>query len=115
MTSLNENILPYCAKVSIVVEPASQSVSQASLLIQELSQLGIHHDQLRLIVFNRVPFSVQLTFGEVEKRLNLKIATAFSPNRELAYQASIENTPIVMLRPEGLTSQQFSQLVDHLI
>jgi CheY-like chemotaxis protein len=115
MTSLNENILPYCAKVSIVVEPAPQSVSQASLLIQELSQLGINPDQLRLIVFNRVPFSVQLTFGEVEKRLNLKIATAFSPNRELAYQASIENTPIVMLRPEGLTSQQFSQLVDHLI
>lgn len=115
MTSLNERILPFCAKVSIVVEPALHSVSQANLLIQDMYQLGIDHEQLRLVVFNRVPFSVQLSFGEVERRLNLKIATAFSPNRELAYQASIENKPIVMLRPEGLTSQQFSQLVDHLI
>ena len=115
MTSLNERILPFCDKVSIVVEPAQQSVLQANLLIQEMYQLGIDHEQLRLVVFNRVPFSVQLSFGEVESRLNLKIATAFSPNRELAYQASIENKPIVMLRPEGLTSQQFSQLVDHLI
>lgn len=115
MTSLNERILPFCDKVSIVVEPADQSISQASLLIQEMSQLGIDHEQLRLVVFNRVPFSVQLSFGEIERRLNLKIATAFSPNRELAYQASTEKKPIVMLRPEGLTSQQFSQLVEQLI
>jgi MinD-like ATPase involved in chromosome partitioning or flagellar assembly len=115
MTSLNERILPFCDNVSIVVEPADQSISQASLLIQEMSQLGIDHEQLRLVVFNRVPFSVQLSFGEIERRLNLKIATAFSPNRELAYQASTEKKPIVMLRPEGLTSQQFSQLVEQLI
>jgi MinD-like ATPase involved in chromosome partitioning or flagellar assembly len=80
-----------------------------------MSQLGIDHEQLRLVVFNRVPFSVQLSFGEIERRLNLKIAAAFSPNRELAYQASTEKKPIVMLRPEGLTSQQFSQLVEQLI
>lgn len=115
LTSLNEKVLPCCDSVFIITEPAPHSVAQVKTLIQELPQLNINHEQIKLIVFNRVPLNLQLSFGEVEEQLNLKIASAFSPNRDLAYQAAIENTPIVSLKPEGITAQQFNQLAVNAI
>jgi MinD-like ATPase involved in chromosome partitioning or flagellar assembly len=94
----------------IIVEPIPQSISQSKSLIDELSQLGISPDRIKLAVFNRIHSSLQLSFGEVEDQLGLKIATAFSPNRELINQASIEHTPYIILKPEGLTAQQINQL-----
>lgn len=110
ITMLNQRVLPYCSEVVIIVEPIPQSISQSKSLIDELSQLGISPDKIKLAVFNRIHSSLQLSFGEVEDQLGLKIATAFSPNRELINQASIEHTPFIILKPEGLTAQQINQL-----
>jgi MinD-like ATPase involved in chromosome partitioning or flagellar assembly len=99
----------------IIVEPAPQSVSQSKALISELSHLGIRPGQIKLAVFNRIHSSLQLSFGEIEEQLDLKITTAFSPNRELINQASIEHTPFIILKPEGLTAQQINQLAASII
>jgi hypothetical protein len=68
-----------------------------------------------LVVFNRIHSSLQLSFGEVEEQLNLKIASAFSPNRQLVNEASIHHTPFIILKPEGLTGQQINQLAFSII
>lgn len=99
----------------MIVEPAPQSVSQSRELISELSILGIESDQIKLVVFNRIHSALQLSFGEVEELLNLKIASAFSPNREMANEASIHHIPLMILRPEGLTARQINQLASHFI
>ena len=115
MTPLNQKVLPHCSEVVIIVEPAPQSVAQSKELIAELSLLGINQDQIKLVVFNRIHSSLQLSFGEVEKQLNLKIVSAFSPNRELVNEASIHHTPYIILKPEGLTAQQINQLAYNII
>jgi pilus assembly protein CpaE len=115
LTSLNQRVIRYCSDVVIIVEPAPQSVSQSKALITELSQLGINPDRIKLAVFNRIHSSLQLSFGEIEDQLGLKIASAFSSNRELINQASIEHTPFIMLKPEGLTAQQINQLATSVI
>lgn len=115
MTTLNQKVLPHCSVVVIIVEPAPQSVAQSKELIAELSALGIDHDHIKLVVFNRIHSSLQLSFGEVEEQLNLKIASAFSPNRELVNEASIHHTPFIILKPEGLTAQQINQLAYSII
>ncbi len=115
MTNLNLKVLPHCSDVVLIVEPAPQSVSQSKDLIKELSLLGIDHDHIKLVVFNRIHSSLQLSFGEVEEQLNLKICSAFSPNRELANEASIHHIPFIILKPEGLTSQQINQLAYSII
>ena len=115
MTLLNKKVLPYCSNVVIMVEPAPQSISQAQALITELSLLEITRDQIKLVVFNRVSSSQQLSFGEIEDQLNMIVVSAFTPNRELAYQASRDKEPIIMLMPEGLTAQQINQLAANVI
>jgi pilus assembly protein CpaE len=115
MTTLNQKVLPHCSEVVIIVEPAPQSITQSKELIDELSLLGINQDQIKLVVFNRIHSSLQLSFGEVEEQLNLKIASAFSPNRELVNEASIHHIPYIILKPEGLTAQQINQLAYRII
>jgi CheY-like chemotaxis protein len=115
MTALNQKVLPHCSEVVIIVEPAPQSVAQSKDLIAELSLLGINNDQIKLVIFNRIHSSLQLSFGEVEEQLNLKIASAFSPNRELVNEASIHPIPFIILKPEGLTAQQINQLAYSII
>lgn len=115
LTDLNLRVLPYCSQVVVIVEPAPQSVSQSRELISELSILGIESDQIKLVVFNRIHSALQLSFGEVEELLDLKIASAFSPNREMANEASIHHIPLMILRPEGLTARQINQLASHFI
>jgi CheY-like chemotaxis protein len=115
ITSLNQKVLPHCSDIVIIVEPAPQSISQAKALMAELSLLEITQDQIKLVVFNRVSSSQQLSFGEIEEQLNLKIVSAFTPNRDLAYQASRDKVPIIMLMPEGLTAQQINQLASNII
>jgi hypothetical protein len=66
-------------------------------------------------MFNRVPSSAQLTFGEIEDQLDMAITSAYTPNRELAYQASIKKTPLILLQKEGLTAQHINQLAKTVI
>lgn len=115
MTALNQSVLPHCSDLLLITEPAPQSIYQTKELLGELFQQGFKTDQINLVVFNRVPSSVQLSFGEIEDQLNLTIISAFSPNPELAYRSSIENKPIVVSKPEGLTAQQFKQLAIDVI
>jgi CheY-like chemotaxis protein len=115
LNMLNQKVLPYCSDIVIIVEPIPQSVAQSKALIEEFSLLGINQDQIRLTVFNRIHSSLQLSFGEVEEQLGLKIVSAFSPNRELINQATIEQTPFMLLKPEGLTAQQINQLAASII
>lgn len=115
ITPLNQRVLPYCSNVVVIVEPSKQSVNQTKDLLQELYQLDLKPEQLKLLVFNRIHSSLQLSFGQVEQELSLPIISSFSPNRELINQASIEQTPFVALKPEGLTAQQINQLATDLI
>lgn len=115
ITPLNQKVLPYCSNVVVIVEPSKQSVNQTRDLLEELYQLDLKPEQLKLVVFNRIHTSLQLSFGEVEQALSLPIISSFSPNRELINQASIEQTPFVALKPEGLTAQQINQLATNLI
>jgi CheY-like chemotaxis protein len=115
MTVINRKVLPFCSEVVLIVEPSIQSVTQTKDLLEELNLLNINAEQLRLVVFNRIHSALQLSFGEVEQQLNLPIISAFSPNRELVNQASIEHTPFIALKPEGLTAQQINQLTSSLV
>ena len=115
MSMLNQKVLPLCSFVVIMIEPAQQSISQAKALLAEFTSLGITRDQIRLVVFNRVSSSHQLPFGQIEEQLDLKIISAFTPNRDLSYQASRDKTPIITLMPEGLTAQQINQLATNVI
>lgn len=115
LTAINQEVLQHCSEVVLIVEPSIQSVNQSQDLLDELSHLNITLEQVRLVVFNRIHSSLQLSFGQVEEKLGLPISSAFSPNRELVNQASLEKTPFIAMKPEGLTAQQINQLTTSLL
>jgi len=110
LTALNSTILPMCSQVLVVVEPIPLSVAQAVDLIEDLRAIGIGESQIDVIMVNRFRSSIQLTISEVESQMGRSLAVAFSPNPELAYQASLQGAPMISLQPESLIAQQFDQL-----
>ena len=110
LTPVSEKVLRYCNQVLVILEPVPQSVHQSKVLIQDLTGLGLGEGQIIVIMVNRVRSSIQLTMTQVQDQLGQKIITVFTPEPELAYQASIQNVPMMLLQPEGLTAQQFNNL-----
>jgi CheY-like chemotaxis protein len=110
LNALNSSILPLCNQVLVIVEPIPVSVTQAILLIDDLRALGLGESQIDVIMVNHLRTSIQLKVTEVEKQIGRNVAIAISPNPELAYQASIQSTPMILIQPEGLIAGQFDQL-----
>jgi len=114
LTPVSEKVLRYSNQVLVILEPVPQSVQQSKVLIQDLASLGLGEGQIILIMVNRVRSSIQLTMTQVQDQLGQKILTVFTPEPELAYQASLQNVPMMLLQPEGLTAQQFNNLAGRI-
>ena len=114
LTPVSEKVLRYCNQVLVILEPVPQSVQQSKVLIQDLASLGLGEGQIILIMVNRVRSSIQLTMTQVQDQLGQKILTVFTPEPELAYQASLQNVPMMLLQPAGLTAQQFNNLAGRI-
>jgi MinD-like ATPase involved in chromosome partitioning or flagellar assembly len=72
----------------------------------------ISESKIKLALINRVRTGVQLSWSQVQGQLGRNLAVIFTPAPELAYQASVENMPMVLKQPESLTAQQFSKLAE---
>jgi len=112
LTPITGRVLNYCDNVIIVVEPVPHTILQSKSLIQELLESGFSEGQLMVVLVNRVRTSEQLSWAQVQEQLGLNITTIFTPAPELAYQASMQNIPIVLQQPDGLTTEQFFKLAE---
>lgn len=110
ITPVNEKVLRLCHWVVVIVEPAPSSVLQGKALIQDIKELGLGDGQIEVVMVNRVRTSLQMNFSEVEEQMGRKIKVVFTPDPELAYQASIQKAPMVLLQPEGFAARQFEKL-----
>jgi pilus assembly protein CpaE len=110
LNPVHEKVLPHCNRVLVLVEPIPVSVAQAGNMLSDLRTLGVGESQIDAVMVNRVRSSIQLTISEVENQLGRSLLVSFPPNPELAYQASIQSIPMILLQPEGLLAQQFEQL-----
>ena len=107
---VTQTAVMHCDEVVVILEPAPNNVFQTRKLIQDLNNLGIREDRIRIALVNRIRSSVQLNWTQVQEELGYKIATVFTPAPELAYQASASNQPMVMQQPGSITAQQFDKL-----
>jgi pilus assembly protein CpaE len=112
LTPLNEKVSRLCDEVIVVVEPVSQTIIHTKALISDLVNNRISESKIKLALINRVRTGVQLSWSQVQGQLGRNLAVIFTPAPELAYQASVENMPMVLKQPESLTAQQFSKLAE---
>jgi MinD-like ATPase involved in chromosome partitioning or flagellar assembly len=90
-------------------------VSRTKVLLQELNEKGFGKSKLvTIVLINRIRSDIQLSWTQVQEALELPVSQVISPVPEMAYQAALRFTPISMLQPDGLTSQQYGKVADLL-
>jgi CheY-like chemotaxis protein/MinD-like ATPase involved in chromosome partitioning or flagellar assembly len=106
----NQTLAKLCDEILIVVEPSPMNIRQTKVLIEDLYSLGIGEGRMRITLINRVRSSLQLNWSQVQEQLGKKIDTVFTPAPELAFQASVSNTPMMVQQAGSITAQQFEKL-----
>jgi len=110
-----EKVLEYCEQVIVVLEPVPQTVYQTRLLLEYLAAKMQSEDRLQVVLVNRLRAGMQLSLGQVQDQLGHSVAAIFPAAPELAYQAQVSTTPIVLRQPDGVVTQQFSNLAERLV
>lgn len=114
-TPVNEKVLEHCNRVILAVEPVPQTVQQSRLLYEHLVSIGIGEDRLMPVLYNRLRAGMQLSLGQVQDLLGRSIPSIFTAAPELAYQAQVANTPMILRQPDGITTQQFNALAEKIV
>ncbi len=115
LSPIAQSIVQKLEMLIIVVGAWPQSVTQTKVLLDDLNSIGFREDKAIFVLNNRIRTSVQLNWNEVEKELERKITTVFTPVPELSYQAAINNTALITQQPESVTAQQYEKLAKSIL
>jgi hypothetical protein len=84
--------------------------------LQEIETLGFGKSRkVTAVAVNRARSDIQLTLPQMQEALGIPVAILMPPAPELAYQAATRSTPLSLLQPDSLLSQQFTRLTDLLL
>jgi MinD-like ATPase involved in chromosome partitioning or flagellar assembly len=115
ITEATKRVAPLCETATVVTEPSRVGILQTKALIADLADLGLSAARLDVVMVNRAPSSLQMSWPQAEEMLGSKITAIITPAAELAHQAQEAGTPMALLRPETLTADQFRQLTSQLL
>ena len=101
-------------RIVLVVEPIYPTTVIAQTLIEELETRGIGRHKVSLALITRERTSLQVPWQQVSSDLGLELAGIISPAPEQAHQSSQSGTPLIVLHPAGLVTDQVHKLADHL-
>jgi pilus assembly protein CpaE len=115
LTPANLVLLKRCNEILLVVEPVPHTLMQSKWLMEDLVRNGINDDNISVVLINRIRSGAQLSWSQVQEQLERNLSVIFTPAPELAYQSSIQSSPLVIQQPDSLTSQQFQKLAEKTI
>jgi len=107
-------LLKLCDRIVLALEPVYPSNLVGRALIEELESTGIGRHKISLALVTRERTSLQIPWRQVEADLGVELGGIISPAPEQAHQASQSSSPLVVLYPETLVSDQIRKLTDHL-
>ncbi|HLF28868.1 MAG TPA: response regulator [Anaerolineae bacterium] len=102
--------LKLCSRVVVALEPQRTAVMLAQTLVAHMENLGVGQDRVVAVVVNRTPSASSLSKGTIEGLLSRDIVVVISPAPEVAFQASEQGAPIIMVQPGNVVSDQFREL-----
>lgn len=111
-----DQILDPINEVVLVVEPIPNSVTRTKALMENLAEKGFGRNKLlTAALVNRVRSDVMLSWSTVQETLGAPVTVVVTPAPELAYQAALRFTPMILLQPDGLTAQQINKFAELVI
>ena len=118
---LGSGIRPYVVPLAnlsdrlvLVSEPVYPSNAITRSLLEELQTCGVGRHKISLALVTRERTSMQIPWQQVAADLGLDMAGLVSPAPEQAHQASQNGTPLVLLHPDSLVSDQIRKLSEGL-
>jgi MinD-like ATPase involved in chromosome partitioning or flagellar assembly len=114
LTPVTSKIIKSFDELIIVVEPIPNTILQTTALLNDLAEGGSLETKITIVLVNRIRSGVHLSWSQVQEQLGRTISVIFTPAPELAYQASINNKPLVKQQADSLSSQQFSKLAERI-
>jgi pilus assembly protein CpaE len=99
-----------CSRLVIALESQRTAVMLAQSLIAHLEKAGLGPDKVVSVVVNRSPSASSLSKGTIEGLLSRDIVVVVPPAPEVAFQASEQGTPIIMVQPGNIVSDQYREL-----
>lgn len=115
MVEATRRIALMCETVCVVTDPTRPSVLQTQALLADLNTLGLTTGKIDVVIVNRAPSSIQMSWQQVEQMLGYKVALIVTPAAELAQQATEAGMPMVLVRPESFTADQIKQLTTQVV
>lgn len=114
LTRLSARIVRDVNQVIVTVEPNRASLTMGRNLLQEIRQIGLNESTISVVIINRTPSSLQISWQEAERLLGHPMTGIISPVPELAYQAAEAGSPMIKVQPDATVVSQFSKLVEEL-
>ena len=103
-------VLPLCSRLVVVMEPHRLAVTLTQALLAQLEKLGVGPDKVAVVIVNRSPSAATLGKGTIEGLLGRDVTVVVPPAPELAFQASDQGSPMIMVQPGNIVSDQFREL-----
>lgn len=100
-------------KLIMVVEPNSVTLAMAREIIQDI-EAESGGGRINVVVVNRAQSSLQTPWHEVENILGRDVKAIISAAPELAFQATENKMPMVLLQPTAIVSGQFIKLAEDM-
>jgi pilus assembly protein CpaE len=110
LTPLIQKLATSCNLLFVVAEPVANAVAHSRMLIDDLAELGISKQIIKVVVVNRIRSDTQLNMAQMEEQLGQAPVVAITPAPELIYVSIRTKTTVISSRPDSLTAQQFTKL-----
>jgi pilus assembly protein CpaE len=107
-------LLQHADHIVLAVEPIYPTSTIARSLAEELERRGINRHKMSLALVTRERTSLQIPWRQVTSDIGVDKAVIVSPAAEKAHQASQTGTPLIVLHPASLVSDQLHKLAEHL-
>lgn len=110
-----EKILRQCDETLIILEGVPNTIIHTKALIDDITALGTHKNNINVVLNNRIRSDTQLPASQVQTKLDHEIISTLTPAPELFVQATRVQTPAVLCQPESLTARQINKLVEFIV
>jgi DNA-binding response OmpR family regulator len=115
LTPLNQKVLGQCNQLVLVIEPVAQTIQQSRLMLDYFIQAGFSGERTLVVLVNRIRAGMQLSLGQVQDQLERNASVIITASPELAYQAQVNLSPMILRQPDGINTQQFNSLAQKII
>jgi DNA-binding response OmpR family regulator len=110
-----DRILSLCNEVMVITEPHPVTVARTKIFLDDLNEKGFGRAKaLSIVLVHHTRSDIQYSWSQVQDTLQMPITQIVSPVPELAYQATIRTTPILISQPECIASTQYNKLAETL-